>query len=117
MDMMFRANDKAAWDAFAASAGLTDAGVPTDCLIDEIGQIMMTPPVFSADGTILTPAVMDNHHHVNVRLSGGHDLAVLAQGAQGVEWIDPATVSSPSRIWAGGMDYWMPETKTMQPVN
>lgn len=123
-DLMYRATDKAAWDAYAAIVSLTVDGMPNGCYIDEIGPIVTTPAVIGPDGEIITPAVVDNHHHVNVRLTQlagpmpdpvppdhvqqGHDPAVLAQGGPGVEWIDPATVSSPSRIWAGGMSYWTP---------
>ena len=124
MDMMYRATDKATWDAYAASKGLTADGMPSGCYIDEIGPIVTTPAVISEDGTILTPAVMDDRHHVNVRVTQiagplpdplpdgyvqqGHDLAVLAQGGAGVEWVDHTTVDNPRRIWAGGMSYWMP---------
>ena len=68
MDLMYRATDKATWDAYAASKGLTSDGQPTGCYIDEIGPIVTTPAVISEDGTILTPAVMDDRHHVNVRV-------------------------------------------------
>ena len=122
-DLMYRATNKAAWDAYAAASGLTVEGMPSGCYIDEIGPIVTTPSVIE-DGEIVTPAVVDEHHHVNVRLTQiagpmpdpvpegyiqqGHDPAVLAEGGPGVEWIDPATVNSPSRIWAGGMSYWTP---------
>lgn len=124
-DLMYRATNKAAWDAFVQSAGLTDG-----CYIDEIGPIVVTPAVISQDGTILIPAVMDDRHHVNVRLiqiagpapdplpedyvQQGHDPAVLAQGGEGVEWVDPATVDNPRRIWAGGMRYWVPNNEVTE---
>jgi hypothetical protein len=130
-DLMYRADTKAAWDAYASDTGLTDDdGRPLGCYIDEIGSIVVTPAVIGPDGEIVTPAVMDDRHHVNVRVtqvSGplpdpvpegyvqqGHDLAVLAQGGEGVEWVDPASVDNPRRIWAGGMSYWTLESK---PVN
>ena len=113
-DLMYKATNKAAWDAFAAT-------IPDGLLIDEIGPIMVTPPVLNEAGEIVTPAVMDNAHHVNVRVltpiishtdeSGTITFDVCAQmslGGEGVDWIDPATVNSPSRIWAGGMNYWTP---------
>jgi hypothetical protein len=123
-DLMYRATDKAGWDAYAAIVSLTSDGQPLGCYIDEIGGIVVTPAVIGPDGEIVTPAVMDDRHHVNVRVtqvSGplpdpvpegyvqqGHDLAVLAQGGEGVEWVDPATVDNPRRIWAGGMSYYLP---------
>lgn len=128
-DLMFRATTKAAWDAYAAEVGLTDdEGRPLGCLIDEIGPIVTTPAVMGEDGEIITPAVMDDRWHVNARLteiaqhsddlSGnaivmGHDPAILAAGGPGVEWVDPATVDNPRRIWAGGMSYWTPESETV----
>lgn len=77
--------------------------------IDEIGPIVITPAVLDKQGEIVTPAVIDEAHHVNVRvMSRSIDLAALAAGGSGVEWIDPAIVTSPERIWAGGMHYWTP---------
>lgn len=131
MDLMYRANTKAAWDAYASDTGLTDdEGRPLGCYIDEIGPVVTTPAVISEDGTILTPAVMDDRHHVNVRVTQiagplpdplpddyvqqGHDPAVLAQGGTGVEWVDPATVDNPRRIWAGGMRYWVPNNEVTE---
>lgn len=37
MDLMFKATDKAAWDAYASTSGLTSDGQPLGCYIDEIG--------------------------------------------------------------------------------
>ena len=119
-DMMYRATDKATWDAYAASKGLTSDGQPTGCYIDEIGPIVQTPAVIGQDCTILTPAVMDDRHHVNVRIvhlpqSVDEEgtvtvktMADLAAGNADVEWIDPALVDNPRRIFAGGMSYWTP---------
>jgi hypothetical protein len=125
MDLMYKATDKAAWDAYAAIVSLTVEGMPSGCYIDTIGPIVTTPAVIDPEtGDVVTPAVVDEHFHVNVRLtqiSGpmpdpvppdyvqqGHDPAVLAEGGPGVEWLDPATVETPARIWAGGMSYWTP---------
>ncbi|WP_396190323.1 hypothetical protein, partial [Flavobacterium sp.] len=114
---------KAAWDAYAASKGLTAEGQPTGCYIDEIGPIVTTPAVIGEDGEIVTPAVMDDRHHVNVRIVHlpytvapdetvvTRTMADLAAGNTQVEWIDPATVDNPRRIFAGGMSYWMPEVE------
>jgi hypothetical protein len=101
MDLMFKATDKAAWDAFAAT-------LPA-CDIDEIGQIGK-PPTFDNDGNMPTPGGITEGYHVNVRMTDPKaDFAALARGADGVKWIDPATVESPARIWSGGMNYWQPE--------
>jgi len=125
MDLMYRATDKATWDAYATAMNLTATGgentYPLGCYIDEIGPVVTTPAVISEDGTILTPAVMDDRHHVNVRIvhlpqSVDEEgtvtvttMADLAAGNADVEWVDPATVDNPRRIWAGGMRYWVPE--------
>jgi hypothetical protein len=127
MDLMYRATDKAAWDAYAAIVSLTSDGQPLGCYIDCIGQIVTTPAVIDPEtGDVVSPAVVDEHFHVNVRLTQiagpmpdpvpedyvqqGHDPAVLAQGGEGVEWVDPASVDNPRRIWAGGMSYYTPVT-------
>lgn len=123
-DLMYRAIDKATWDAWAAIVSLIYGDHPNGCCIDEIGPVVVTPAVVGPDGAIITPAVMDDRYHVNVRLTQiagplpdplpedygpqGHDPAVLAQGGPGVEWLDPTTVEHPCRIWAGGMNYYMP---------
>ena len=123
MDLMYRATDKAAWDAYAASKRLTADGMPSGCYIDEIGPIVQTPAVIGPDGEVITPAVMDDRHHVNVRIvhlpqSVDEEgtvtvttMADLAAGNADVEWIDPALVESPRRIFAGGMSYWVPEVE------
>lgn len=104
MDLMYKATDKAAWDAWVETwTDETKAGV----LIDEIGPIVTTPAVIGEDGEIITPAMVDNAHHVNVRvMDDAIDCAALAQGFHYVQWIDPATVATPAREWAGGMNYW-----------
>jgi hypothetical protein len=128
-DLMYRAADEATWDAWAAIVSLTYDGHPNGCYIDEIGPVVVTPAVIGPDGEIITPAVMDDRYHVNVRLTQiagprpdplpedyvpqGHDPAVLAQGGPGVEWLNPADVEHPCRIWAGGMSYWTPELKSV----
>ena len=117
MDLMMKATTKAAWDAFAETFPAA-----ADILVDEIGPIVTTPAVLDEDGEIVTPAVVDDHWHVNVRVlrpvitttdtegnvTETDVCAVLAEGGEGVAWIDPDTVNSPSRIWAGGMSYWVP---------
>lgn len=113
-DLMFKATDKSAWDSFAESFP-----VDAQLLVDEIGPIVTTPSVYAGE-TLITPAVMDLAHHVNVRVLRPFVMskdeipveidfcAVLAIGGPGVTWIDPATVNNPRRVWAGGMSYWKP---------
>lgn len=119
LDLMFKADDEVTWDDFIASQSVE---IVKDILIDEIGPIVVTPAVIGPDGEIITPAVIDPLFHVNVRVLENPLVfyeadgtvtevdvcAMLAQGAPGVEWIDPSLVSTPDRIWAGGMNYWTP---------
>lgn len=117
-DLMFKATTEEDWDAFVATFP------QTEIFIDEIGPIVITPAVYNPDGTVLTPAVMDNAYHANVRVIYPYITAVdeegdvveidvcatLAAGGTGVTWIDPADVETPARTWAGGMNYWLPST-------
>lgn len=115
LDLMFKADDEMSWNAFAATFPSA-----AEILIDVIGPIVITPAVIDPDGQIITPAVVDPAYHVNIRVqrpiiqSDDEEpvsidvCAELALGGPGVEWIDPADVSSPERIWAGGMNYWVP---------
>lgn len=114
MDLMFKATDKMVWDAFVAPF------IP-NIITDEIGPIVITPAIFDDNGEIITSAVIDNAHHINVRVINPIIMstdeepveidvcATMAAGGPGVEWIDPAIVTSPERIWAGGMNYWPPQ--------
>lgn len=119
-DLMYKADDKAAWDAFLAA--MPEDVLPS-ILVDEIGPIVITPAVLDEDGDVIEEAVIDLSHHVNLRVlrpattytdesgvehTDGVDCAVLAAGGPGVEWVSPDMVSSPERIWAGGMNYWKP---------
>lgn len=142
-DYFLRCETKAAWDAFAASEGWTveitppDAGgwvkagegtvVPAPGVnIDEIGPVVTIPGVYDPEtGEEITPPVIDNWHHVNLRLlddappSGRHlfrtdvggkvvmhgeDRAVeVGEPPNRIQVIDPADIETPIRIWAGGM--------------
>lgn len=41
-----------------------------DVLIDEIGEVVKTPATVDADGNIVSPAVIVDGHHVNIRVTG-----------------------------------------------
>lgn len=113
-DLMYKSTDKTTWDAFMLSSGLAvenegAAYLAPNVLVDEIGPIVITPAVLAPDGTVITPAVVDEAWHVNVRLlDDSFDIPVLADGDANTEWINPADVSTPARIWAGVMNYWTP---------
>lgn len=106
-DLMYKATDKAAWDAFLSAL---PEDVLLSLLVDEIGPIVITPAVLDEYGDVVEEAALDLSHHVNLRYCGDDNsvAATLAAGASGVQWIDPSTVSTPARIWAGGMNYWKP---------
>lgn len=116
LDLMFKAINKSAWDNFAASSGLViedEKGLSfpaPDVLIDEIGPVMTEPAILNERGEVETPAVFNTAFHVNVRIIGTAIACdQLAKGGSGVTWLDPSKVASPSREWAGGMNYWVPE--------
>lgn len=106
-----------------------------DVAIDEIGPITKTPATYDEDGKELTPAVVIEGHHVNIRVWGDFAKMVTAgrpaegtifertnvlgmipglkweplsdegvpggyMGPMGVKLFDPASVNSPSRVWA-----------------
>ena len=105
-DLMMKATTKAAWDAWLAS--LSDE-TRADFLIDEIGPIVITPATYNDKGEELTPAVISNSWHVNLRiLTDATDAATIAKGGKDVKWLDPSTVESPIRVWSGCMNYWKP---------
>jgi hypothetical protein len=87
IDIMFKAVNKTSWDFFAESNNLVET-----CNIDEIGPIE------------------EKNWHVNVRITNINiNPSMLAQGGPGVEWVNPTMVKTPTRVWAGGMNYWKPE--------
>ena len=88
--------------------------------ITEMGPLVLTPAVLDEDMEVLTPAVVDNRFHANFWLNqyatdagdweafalswtaNGSPAAVNANeegvAYNGIELIDPATVSSPSNV-------------------
>lgn len=144
---MVRATDKATFDAQALAVGLkvytnpaqpavvdletgeviTPAVEASGPLIPapgitttELGPLVLTPAVLDAEGTVVTPAVLDTRYHANFWLGPaavargewegwgvlwsihGADATPnnLEEGVEygGIELIDPMTVSSPSNI-------------------
>ena len=96
--------------------------------INHLGPAVITPGTYDEDGTELPAPVMDNRHHVNIRLTdpalsrvddygvikwekwamawsfgGEDDTQINAQEVgkvmQGVSLIDPDTIASPTRVW------------------
>lgn len=132
-DFLLRAHDRATFLARAEACGLLVQAegfglVPAQGVnIDHIGPVTVTPGTYSEDGmTMLTPPVMDDRHHVNLRITEPALSAVDAEGRNkvdalvalwaagkpaetnagetatkvgGIEWV--RDVASPSRTWAG----------------
>lgn len=95
--------------------------------LEHIGPIVLQPAVKDSDGNEITPAVMDHRHHANLRLAepllskvgpDGYLLwlrtsllwmkygvpvepnkAEISRELNGIEMIDPDSVSSPYLVW------------------
>lgn len=88
LDAVLRADSLKDWEKAAVNAGLCLAeseehprkrGHLQDApgvSISHIGPVVTTPAVLDALGDVITPAVMDDRHHVNVRLNGAAMAAV-----------------------------------------
>lgn len=149
VDAIVRATDEATFIAAAKMAGLMyqleettvdpETGEATVVLLDEwvwtdgisidtLGSVLVTPATYDELGEELTPAIMDERYHVNLRLMPPATLKLNDQGIErwkawaqswsvygavdavnnsgesalvmlGVSLIDPDTISSPTRGW------------------
>ena len=127
MDYLIRAESQAVFRTYAQDWGWIDEeDRPTQgTLIDELGPVVVTPAVIGEDMTITTPAVMDDWHHVNVRLVDADPVEARNKVAEnttrsvirGVNVIEkgeeptriqllyPEDIMTPIRIWADGMHH------------
>jgi hypothetical protein len=125
IDHLIRAESRSVWLTYAQDQGWVDEqDHPTPgTLIDEIGPVVVTPAVIDAETfTVTTPAVMDDWHHVNVRLldppavSTGFanakaiDVRGVTAAEIGVEptriqLLSAADIETPVRVWADGMHH------------
>lgn len=85
IDLFFRAFSRARWIAVATNRGIYDAegNINPGFGVDEIGNVMVTPPVYDANGNETTPAVIDSWWSVNLRIygqQGDDDAATLFPG-------------------------------------
>lgn len=71
IDLTLRCFSRARWITVATNRGILNAeGQPNPGFeVDEIGPIVLTPAVMSGM-TVITPAVMDTWHWVNLRIHG-----------------------------------------------
>jgi hypothetical protein len=132
IDYLVRAETKEAWDAYALEQGWTVdhdgvVALAPGVLIDEIGPVVLEPAVIE-DGEIVTDAVMDPWHHVNLRLleepadgmetrlsdarqvttdPEGVDALEVGTEPQRVQVLDHHDIETPIRVWADGM-HWTP---------
>jgi len=115
-DFMYAAVDKDTWREVAIAQGV--AHVETD----EDGMMTLVyNEGYHADhiGTVGA----DTRFHVNLRVLGDdverefiRSKRYRPQSASGVEWVDPETVTTPQRIWFGGMDYFAEDLPDAAPV-
>ena len=132
VDTCIRATDKATWEAIALARNLlveTEDGLQPapGAHIDHIGPVVLSPAVLDEDGNEAMSAVMDNRHHLNLRITEPllsktddngnvlwHLTAIIwmtkgadvtpnneerAKEVYGVEMIDPGSISKPARVW------------------
>jgi hypothetical protein len=130
VDLCTRTGNREIWEAVAVAANLyieTDNGPAPDpdvCVV-ETPPIVLTPAVMDGED-VVTPEVLDQRYHLNLRLLPGMlervndegyplwQLTALAWMAgqdaepnkceagkerQGITMIDPDSISSPSVVW------------------
>lgn len=83
-DLMLKALTQSDWEAFALT-------LPDTATIDEIG------PIEDAPG-----------YHINLRLTTD-PAPIVASLPPTITWLDPRLIATPSRIFSGGMSYWLPD--------
>ena len=133
VDTLLRADTEADWIAGAYYYDLLSADEDGNVTaapgvdIDYIGAVVLTPAVLDDEGNEVTPAVVDNRLHINLRISGAAlakvdengypkwqtmalnwvregDVAVpnnqeVGKSFYGVTQIDPDTIRIPKRVW------------------
>lgn len=134
LDATVRAPDRATFEAAAKTAELlveVEPGVWVNSIgvhFDHLGPVTIKPGTYAADGSVITAAVVDARHHVNIRMAPPSTLRVDENGKlkwhnwalawtatgepdqdqnasedgrvlMGVSLIDPDSISSPSRVW------------------
>jgi len=136
-DFMYVADTKDLWREYAIANGIAHSEEDEEGMLtlvynpgfhaDHIGAMVVTPAVFdysTEPPTLISEAVMDERFHVNLRVIGeeieGEFIRTKKykpQAASGTEWVDPDTVSTPQRVWLGGMTYFSEGIPEMVPVN
>jgi hypothetical protein len=124
-DFMYVAETKDLWREYAISNGIAHAEDTPDGLLlvynpgfhaDHIGRVMTDPGEYDHSvfpPTELTPPTYDERFHVNLRVVGQdveegfiRDKVYKAGETIGVMWVEPEQVTTPVRVWLGGMEYF-----------
>jgi hypothetical protein len=128
IDHLIRAESRSVWLTYAQDWGWIDADDnPTPgILIDEIGSVVLVPSVIDEDMTVTTEAVMDDWHHVNVRVLDDQleekgallsDAKMVTTDPEGIDALeigveptriqilDASDITTPVRVWADGMHF------------
>jgi len=129
IDYLIRAETKEVWRAYAEEQGwLTNIDgepVPAEHVrIDTLGPVVITPGTYDEEGNELTPPVMDDWYHVNLRIlepkpeetellgriagtttTANKDVRAIEgtteEGA--IQVLYPEDITTPIRVWADGM--------------
>lgn len=144
IDLLFRAVSRARWLAVATNRGIYDeeGNVNPNFAVDELGNVVITPATYDAEGNETSPAVIDSWWAVNLRIFGSKadddadDLYAgetegfrfvrsklakwirqqatvvnlrgirayqFGSGDNRIQLLDPRDITTPVRVWLGGM--------------
>jgi len=127
-DYLVRAETKEAWDAYAFQQGWRiepdsdGQELARGVQVDEIGPVMLEPPVLDEAGNEIPPAVVDGWHHVNLRLPDdmpvdlpaarsvttspkGIGAREVGESPARVQFLDASDIATPIRVWMDGMNF------------
>jgi len=104
VDILMRAQDRATAIQAMQEQGWLDADQSTAPGVDIswIGPVAVVPATYDTNGDIVTPAIMDNRDHANIRLSGTA-LTVPSHVTPGeLQWVEAlvmwATAGTPDPV-------------------
>jgi len=128
IDYLIRAETKEVWRSYAEEQGwLTNIDgepVPAEHVrVDTLGPVVVTPGTYDEEGNELTPPVMDDWYHVNLRIIEHQRDEVVQSFASGkavvteqdvraiegtieegaIQLLFAEDIETPIRVWADGM--------------
>jgi len=127
-DFMYVADTREDWVAYVTTKAIARVaetpegkevlGYEPGFHADHIGPVMTDPGEY--DNSVfppieITPPTFDERYHVNLRVIGEEVEEGFIRSkrykpqdtsVEGVEWIEPELVTSPVRVWLGGMVYF-----------